>query len=104
MGGAISGKPGMKKIGNSTKYYEVSVFFLIITDLRKVAIGSFAGLADARVCVRLCLPRCALLNSALAEPLNRGRSGRSYWGGSRERKRTGGQSALEPTSHMYLTV
>ncbi|MDL1959338.1 MAG: hypothetical protein LWX01_10225 [Deltaproteobacteria bacterium] len=48
----------MKKIGNLTKYYEVSVFFLIITDLGKVSIGSFAGLADARVCVRLCLPAC----------------------------------------------
>jgi len=55
MDGAISGKPGMKKIGNLTKYYEVSVFFLIITDLGKVAIGPFAGLADARVCVRLCV-------------------------------------------------
>jgi len=58
MDGAISGKPGMKKIGNLTKYYEVSVFFLIITDLGKVSIESFAGLADARVCVRLCLPAC----------------------------------------------
>jgi hypothetical protein len=28
----------------------------------------------------LCLPRCALLNSALAEPFNRGSSGRWYWG------------------------
>jgi hypothetical protein len=34
MGGGISRKPGMKKIGNSKKHYEVSVFFFVPKEFR----------------------------------------------------------------------